>query len=148
VQWLVANSTKSACERVESPVIGVQLALDSNLVAPLSLKERGKLRFEQHVAAAMSVADYAWLLGIEQSRYEPGYKLSSLRTGYGRQIDPTKISIILVRPPQHWHGGGWCFGLPESSSSSLQRSAGASGTASKLRQSTSLSARWPFAKRP
>ena len=108
-----------------------------------------ELRTGQRVFVALSMADYlpgCWEWSDHAK--DPGYKPSSLRTGNGRQSDPSKVSIILMRPAQHGHGGGWCLGLPRSLSSPLRRSVDAAGTASKLRQSASLSARWPLAKRP
>lgn len=126
-----------------------RLSLDRNFVAPTVQRWRRETRIEQRDVVALSMADDPRMCWSSSGHATvPGYKPSSLRTGYGRQSDPSKVSIILMRPPQHWHGGGSCLRLRDSSSSSLGRSARATGAASKLRQSASLLARWPFAKRP
>jgi hypothetical protein len=91
---------------------------------------------------ALSIAIISVIIRGGAIILELSYNPSSIRTGYRRQSEPTKLSMTLICPPQHGHDGSnlqpRLFGLLLSLSS---ESVPAAGAASKLRQSATFRTR-------
>ncbi len=75
MERLVAVSIKSAGERIEGrkqrapfSIFEEEALARSHFRRAVETKNYTEFRIEQHVAVPMSVADYGWLSGIEQSR--------------------------------------------------------------------------------
>jgi hypothetical protein len=101
------NRSKAGKLTTASSFFRKEQVLDSNFVGSMRQNYYGELRIGQRLVAAVSGADY--LCGscrVERSLWDPDYKPSSLRTWYGRQSDPSKVSMTFMRPPQQGHGGG------------------------------------------
>jgi hypothetical protein len=69
-------------------------------------------------------------------------EVSSQKDGRG-SAGRGRMPIMTMTPPQHGQRPGWCNGRV-----SWTCSAGVSGRSSSRRQSASLSARWPLARKP